>query len=538
MPDQAAVPGHVPAVDPSASGKLDRFAVWAIGKPATVILGAASIGMVTIWAINYVFWPMFIDSDHMAMIARDWDLGFKPYRDRFTFQFPGEIYLYWAIGKIAGWGNTVANNVVDVAFVAAFGVWIVAWSRRVFGRALPGMMGFVTFLYYYLALDYSLTNQRDWHLAFYCVLALTIPQLWQGRPGRLLSAAVMGWALVNRPQSFLVFPALAIVGDLSARGENDPWSKTVWAAIEYVFVMTAVFAAFLTPVFAQNLVGAFLDNLKLIGPGTAYSKFNNDEMYNRFVVLPIPVGEFSALLGAILVVGTPTANRRLGTALLLAFIGFSLYGWISPIRVPYHKLPMIVMWSLWIAYLTDLLLAYPLLSNTFRLVLLLFLVVTVLPGKPRQVSVRNAVRTIAALRNGQQPPLSFRPFHGSDEYTFDDYYATIAYIKKNSTTNTKITNMTHRIYEAFHGSTGLASAVFAESHGLYYFPQIADRESKELAAADDAIVVWDPSFKEFREKQPVLVKTIETYYAPEARFGLIEVWRRKAKTARPDVPGP
>jgi hypothetical protein len=86
--------------------------------------------------------------------------------------------------------------------------------------------------------------------------------------------------------------------------------------------------------------------------------------------------------------------------------------------------------------------------------------------------------------------------------------------------------MTRTIYGAFHGSTGLASAVFSDAYGLYFFPQIGDRESKELAAADDAIVVWDPNYQEFRAKQPGLVKTIETYYAPEARFGLIEVWRR------------
>ena len=138
MPDQMVVPDRVSQVEPSATSSLDRFAAWAIGTPATVVLGAACIVMTALWAINYVFWPMFIDSDHIALIARDWDLGYKPYRDRFTFQFPGEIYVYWAIGKIVGWGNTVAYNVMDVAFVVAFGAWIAAWSQRVFGRGASG----------------------------------------------------------------------------------------------------------------------------------------------------------------------------------------------------------------------------------------------------------------------------------------------------------------------------------------------------------------------------------------------------------------
>ena len=102
------------------------------------------------WLPTYLTWPWYTDSEHFAMLARLWDSGGLPYRDMFSTQFPGEIYLHWLLGKLLGWGNTVAYYAVDAALVIAFGALLVLWGRRRVGSALPGWIGFSTFFFCFI----------------------------------------------------------------------------------------------------------------------------------------------------------------------------------------------------------------------------------------------------------------------------------------------------------------------------------------------------------------------------------------------------
>ena len=103
-----------------------------------------------------------------------WDAGLLPYRDLYCNQFPGAIYLFWILGRIAGWGGSAAIYAVDAGAIVLLGVGLVLWSHRLFGRALPGIVGYLSFLSYYLALDYSHAAQRDWHAPLFAVLGLLI----------------------------------------------------------------------------------------------------------------------------------------------------------------------------------------------------------------------------------------------------------------------------------------------------------------------------------------------------------------------------
>src|SRR5271165_1396242 len=78
------------------------------------------------WLPSYLTWPWQNDSEHFAMLAQLWDSDKLPYRDMFSTQFPGEIYIHYFLGKVFGWGNTVAFYAFDAALVIVFGILLVA----------------------------------------------------------------------------------------------------------------------------------------------------------------------------------------------------------------------------------------------------------------------------------------------------------------------------------------------------------------------------------------------------------------------------
>ena len=53
-------------------------------------------------------------------------LGILPYRDIRAYNFPGAIYLFWALGKVAGWGRPWALYAVDAAALLLLGITLAA----------------------------------------------------------------------------------------------------------------------------------------------------------------------------------------------------------------------------------------------------------------------------------------------------------------------------------------------------------------------------------------------------------------------------
>ena len=70
-----------------------------------------------------------------------------------AYNWPGQTYLFWLLGKTAGWGRPRVFQAVDASFVLALGALLVAWSRRRLGGALPGLSAYLIFVWHYLNLD-------------------------------------------------------------------------------------------------------------------------------------------------------------------------------------------------------------------------------------------------------------------------------------------------------------------------------------------------------------------------------------------------
>src|SRR4051812_37076970 len=108
------MPGPTPL---EFSGRTSNALIrWAL-TPLVALWCAVLLGT---WLPTYLTWPWSNDYDHFAMMAQLWDAGGKPYRDIFSFQFPGELYLFWGLGRAFGPNNTVAYYAYDAALVVAF----------------------------------------------------------------------------------------------------------------------------------------------------------------------------------------------------------------------------------------------------------------------------------------------------------------------------------------------------------------------------------------------------------------------------------
>jgi hypothetical protein len=240
-----------------------------LGRPATIAVLVVAAGLLATWIPHYLTWPLWIDADCRLMMARAWDDGRAPYRDIVTFNFPGEIYLYWLIGRLFGWSRApVAIHAFDAAFLVAFGAALVLWSRRALGRALPGALAFVAFLWVYLGFGGPVVGQRDWFgpaLAFAAVFAL---QTSGSRRARAVSALLFAAGFVIRPHVVLFVPA-ALSAVLEPKGGVRPATPRRDAAEWIGLVAGGVVLAFV-PLIAAGLVPDFVRSLSLAAPGGAY----------------------------------------------------------------------------------------------------------------------------------------------------------------------------------------------------------------------------------------------------------------------------
>ena len=177
--------------DPAPAGmpRADRLAGWALKGPLTAAIVAACVAQWITWAPQYLTWPWFADHDVFATLARSWDAGLRPYRDLRCNNFPGTIYIHWALGRAFGWGTTVPFFAFDAAILLPFGALVLAWSRRRFESVLPGAIGLAAALSYYLGLDYSQVAQRDWHAALLAASALLAAETWPGPVGPVARGA-------------------------------------------------------------------------------------------------------------------------------------------------------------------------------------------------------------------------------------------------------------------------------------------------------------------------------------------------------------
>jgi hypothetical protein len=202
--------------------RTDPAATRLLGTPLTAALGLACAAFLLTWAPHYLTWPLWADTEQFAISAQSWDTGIRPYRDLADFDFPGPIYLLYLLGKLFGWGRTMPFYAADLALLALLAGVLLAWSRHLFDTWIPGLIGVLAWLAYYLGQDYTHVAQRDWQATALTVLGLLALETFPGQWARPVSAMALAAALAYRPQPVLFAPAFLSAVEESARRPGAP----------------------------------------------------------------------------------------------------------------------------------------------------------------------------------------------------------------------------------------------------------------------------------------------------------------------------
>jgi hypothetical protein len=533
-----------PSTAPSA-GRLERFAAWTLRGPLTIALAALVAGQLALWVPHYLTWPLFADHDVFMTPAQGWDHGLKPYRDLFGNNFPGTTYLFWLLGHAFGWGKELPFHALDATMLGVLGVAMVLWGRRCLGGALPALIGYATFVTYYLSLDYSQAGQRDWHAPFFAVLGLMAAETWPGRPGRWAAAAGFALAFSVRPQPVLLLPALLSALDEGARSTGDePWNRWVVATLEWGVVLAIGLVLVFAPLWLSGIGRDLLRGVRLAAYGQPYNRASFGSFFGG-LVMQMTLKEVSVPLVMLLVIGTtPRPVRRTSRTWLLAMLGVLFYRPISPLPHVYLKHPLMLIWSVNVAVLARLVLGLGV-APSVRLAMVLLAMGLGATIKPRFTNPKGTLDALPVLRRGGESvtvPPGYVHNEGvplSARYNWEDYRGVIEYLRHEVKPETRVANVLKGV-PAINGPSGRLPVFPAESLAWLYMirPEDMSRFAESLEQATDAVVVWAPDedrkFDDMKQFDiTTLEKVIHRRYEPiqGARFGLIQVWRLKPEPA-------
>ena len=519
------------------------FAAWTLGRPLGVALGLVALVQVGGWLPHYLTWPYWADHDVFANAARAWDLGEKPYRDIRLNNFPGTIYAFYLLGKLAGWGRPWAFHALDAALLLGLVGVLVAWGRRAFGRAVPGLVGALAFLSYYLGLDYAHAAQRDWQGPCLAVSALLVAQGWPGRAGRFASALLAAFGFSIRPQVVLFLPALLLAIATTGDGPGASRDRALRRGAAWLATFAALAALAFLPLMIDGTFGDFLHSLRRVAYGSTYNR-STPASAARAWLLQASAFRWLVVPAGILLLARSSGPSRVARPWLLALAGASLYRPLSPMSAhSYLEIPLVLAWSANLAVLAGLILDRLDAPTTVRLAgVLALLGMGTTTLRPEFSVLGPTLRAASALRCGGEPeeaPPGYR--HGtvgtSAYYPWADYRAALLYLKGHTSPSTKLAN-------ALRGDPAVVSAVDRRSafpaESIAWLQVVAADDEpafvESLERAGDSVVVWvpgevglDPLFRMDR-----LEAAIRRLYRFEARFGAIEIWRRRCEV---DVPG-
>jgi hypothetical protein len=516
---------------------LDRPSEWIVSVPLTLGVAAACLLLLLSWVPHYLTWPWWVDTDQFAASALCWEAGVHPYGDLADFDFPGPIYAFYLLGKAVGWGHTVPYNALDASLLMLLGAALVAWSRRVFGGALPGLIGYLTFLGFYLGLDYSRVAQRDWHGPWFVVMGLLAMELWPGRASRLGAALAMAAAIAYRPHEVLYLPAMAsAVMELPA--SEASWPRRLRPLAEWALALAISLLMVFSPLILAGVFDDFLRALQLTRYGGNYNKTTwltfvdalNERFIDHWTTRLLAVDILLAVLG-------PPALRRPARTWGLAMLGTMFYRPISPDpRHSYLDQPLMLMRSINLALPMAWILTAPVLVAPLRLATVAALLMAVAPEVPRFCSITRSFRAIGTLVRGEDPPepppgCAEMFLKASQNYPWGDYCRLVAYLRTSTPQRTRVANFLRAMpFPTVNGPAGRATPYPAAGGFVHLWnvdPGLEGRFVETLEQATDTVVVWIPDEPNVLSvfKLPSLERVIRRCYHLEARFGKIEVWR-------------
>jgi hypothetical protein len=528
-----------------ALGRLDAVASRLLARGLALALGTWCLILLAGWVPHYLTWAMSRDDDSFAVLAQTWDSGILPYRDIRAYNFPGQTYLFWVLGKMFGWGCPVAIRAFDALCVILAGALTICWSRVRLGGTLPGLIGFVAFLNDYLEQPVEITAQRDWYTALFSCAGIMALEAWPGRWARLVSSIMAALALVIRPQAVLFLPAIVSAIMEDSRVADLGFAGRMRALAIWCLSFTLFTALAFAPVVLAGIGGDFVRSLGVVAYGGPYSKATSGLAVAALVAELNSWKTIVALVVTMLTALQPrNALCRSGRTWLLALLAAMIYRPIAPVQHFYLIVPLFLVSSLALAVAASRLLGADRLARPVLLLAILMMIYESMPGPPPMFNLMESWRALSPLAKGEMlptPPAGclrlFAGVAGQPNPYWNDYRAMLAYVRAATSPRTLVADALNRFpFLPVNGPTGRLTPFRAESGVCWMSFVDIDLDGEfahSLAAATDSVVVWEPDQLEPDPRLRIerVIGVIHKYYEPAARFGRMEVWSRK-KAAR------
>jgi hypothetical protein len=529
----------VPPGDEPESHRGDRLSDWLLRGPLACLILAICAGQFTLWAPHYLTWPWWSDHDVYATLAQGWARGELPYRDLRSNGFPGAIYLYAMVGRLAGWGGTAPVFAMDAALMVVFGTALLAWSQRAFSAWLPGAVGMAAFLSYYCGLDYTLAAQRDWHASFLGVFAILVAQASSRLSGRFAAGLLIGLAIGFRPQAVLFIPPALVAITLGQAWGVGFARRLAALGLGCAVGMVIMFA----PLVAAGVFNDFVRSVRVVAYGGEYNKVTPGSVVIEGIRQLAARDGVVLIALALLLSRAAPATRSVAWTWIAAWCSVCLYRPLSPNPHAYLAIPLAVVACVNVAMLVQLLRDLPSVPARSRLVGILLtagLYVVIKPPFVDPVATAQAVPVLMAGHEPDVPPRGYRANLGlplAGYYAWDDYRDALAYLRRVVPPDLHVANVL-RGTAAITGPLNRRPVFPAES--VAWLIVVAPRDETEFARAlerdEQSVVVWDPepvnvNPRIHRVAFPKLEAVIRRRYEPEAQFGAIAIWRRKASVS-------
>ena len=291
------------------------------------------------------------------------------------------------------------------------------------------------------------------------------------------------------------------------------------------------------PLIVQGLMGDFVAGLTTVLPGSTYNQGKLAQL-GSIVVRILAHGRVWGLPLAIALLwpSASVSTRMSGIGWLILLGGSVAYMAITPVLRPYTLHAFWLIWAFPLGILVAMLVeatAHPWRDRMLSFVLLAMVIdAGFIPSACKPAGLIPAVKALARGRAPEQAPWSYRHPYGDSMILFPwaDYQATLAYLRTELGPETRVANALKGI--ALNGPTGRLPAFPAESVTWLFVVRPSDeaRFITTLHATPDSVVVWAPGVTgptSVPSQFPRLAQAIRELYEPAARFGAIEVWRRR-----------
>jgi hypothetical protein len=242
-------------------------------------------------------------------------------------------------------------------------------------------------------------------------------------------------------------------------------------------------------------------------------------------------------LAATLLLAATSKGRvgRMAFTWSLAWLGVLLYRPLHPVQHSYLLHPVLLIGSITWALAVSWIVSLRWLARPVTVVAVALVAYELTPVLPWMCSLDACVQGALALAKREMP---IRPPPGclqafASQARWDDYRAVLGYLRRATGSKTFVANVLNRFpWESINGPVGRLSPFRVES-GICWLSWLKIDLDPEFAPnlldPTDVVVVWEPAQMEVDPAMRLerVVAVIREHFKPEARFGKVEVWRRK-----------